>query len=165
MTGQGQRWVRSDGDSPAIRSRACALSFWRTTVDSTEQLQSSRILLFFNGSGNSVPHADGSRMGGLRFLRQDRAFHLQAQVANIISPARSIYICFGSGCITMIVTSSRYIRENGANDVTIKILYCGICHTDLHYARNDWGITMYPVVPGYSNRSRLFNSIVHSTLS
>lgn len=40
-------------------------------------------------------------------------------------------------------------RENGENDVTIEILYCGMCHTDLHYARNDWGITMYPVVPGY----------------
>ncbi|CAA3031281.1 probable cinnamyl alcohol dehydrogenase 6 [Olea europaea subsp. europaea] len=41
------------------------------------------------------------------------------------------------------------IRENGDNDVTIEILYCGMCHTDLHYIRNDWGITMYPVVPGH----------------
>ncbi|KAL2250001.1 UNVERIFIED_CONTAM: putative cinnamyl alcohol dehydrogenase 6 [Sesamum indicum] len=40
-------------------------------------------------------------------------------------------------------------RENGKNDVTIKILYCGICHTDLHHVKNDWGITMYPVVPGH----------------
>ncbi|XP_041021695.1 probable cinnamyl alcohol dehydrogenase 6 [Juglans microcarpa x Juglans regia] len=40
-------------------------------------------------------------------------------------------------------------RENGINDVTIRILYCGICHTDLHQARNDWGITMYPIVPGH----------------
>ncbi|XP_028071949.1 probable cinnamyl alcohol dehydrogenase 6 isoform X2 [Camellia sinensis] len=40
-------------------------------------------------------------------------------------------------------------RENGINDVTIDILYCGICHTDLHHIRNDWGITMYPVVPGH----------------
>ncbi|XP_022844275.1 probable cinnamyl alcohol dehydrogenase 6 [Olea europaea var. sylvestris] len=40
-------------------------------------------------------------------------------------------------------------RENGDNDVTIEILYCGMCHTDLHYIRNDWGITMYPVVPGH----------------
>ncbi|KAK4752821.1 hypothetical protein SAY87_021619 [Trapa incisa] len=40
-------------------------------------------------------------------------------------------------------------RENGPNDVTIKILYCGICHSDLHFAKNDWGITMYPVVPGH----------------
>lgn len=40
-------------------------------------------------------------------------------------------------------------RENGENDVTIKIMYCGMCHTDLHHVRNDWGITMYPVVPGH----------------
>ncbi|KAK6938989.1 Alcohol dehydrogenase, N-terminal [Dillenia turbinata] len=40
-------------------------------------------------------------------------------------------------------------RENGINDVTIKVLYCGICHTDIHYAKNEWGITMYPVVPGH----------------
>jgi cinnamyl-alcohol dehydrogenase len=39
-------------------------------------------------------------------------------------------------------------RENGVNDVTIEIMYCGICHTDLHFAKNDWGISMYPVVPG-----------------
>ncbi|KAL5700823.1 cinnamyl-alcohol dehydrogenase [Ranunculus cassubicifolius] len=40
-------------------------------------------------------------------------------------------------------------RENGVDDVTIDIMYCGICHTDIHHARNDWGITMYPVVPGH----------------
>lgn len=40
-------------------------------------------------------------------------------------------------------------RENGINDVTIQVLYCGMCHTDLHHVRNDWGITMYPVVPGH----------------
>ncbi|XP_071732044.1 probable cinnamyl alcohol dehydrogenase 6 [Rutidosis leptorrhynchoides] len=40
-------------------------------------------------------------------------------------------------------------RVNGVDDVTIKILYCGICHTDIHQAKNDWGMTMYPVVPGH----------------
>ncbi|KAJ4845637.1 putative cinnamyl alcohol dehydrogenase 6 [Turnera subulata] len=40
-------------------------------------------------------------------------------------------------------------RENGVNDVTIEILYCGICHTDIHFVKNEWGITMYPVVPGH----------------
>ncbi|KAK1262759.1 putative cinnamyl alcohol dehydrogenase 6 [Acorus gramineus] len=40
-------------------------------------------------------------------------------------------------------------RENGPEDVTIKILYCGMCHSDLHYLKNDWGITVYPVVPGH----------------
>jgi len=35
------------------------------------------------------------------------------------------------------------------NDVSIDILYCGICHTDIHFARNDWGRSLYPVVPGH----------------
>ncbi|KAI3960635.1 hypothetical protein MKX01_003809 [Papaver californicum] len=40
-------------------------------------------------------------------------------------------------------------RENGVDDVTIEVLYCGICHTDIHFLKNDWGITRYPVVPGH----------------
>lgn len=39
--------------------------------------------------------------------------------------------------------------ELAANDVVIEILYCGICHSDLHFARDDWGMTNYPVVPGH----------------
>lgn len=35
------------------------------------------------------------------------------------------------------------------NDVAIEILYCGVCHSDLHMARNDWGISLYPLVPGH----------------
>lgn len=35
------------------------------------------------------------------------------------------------------------------NDVEIDILYCGVCHSDLHTARNDWGGTIYPTVPGH----------------
>jgi uncharacterized zinc-type alcohol dehydrogenase-like protein len=34
-------------------------------------------------------------------------------------------------------------------DVEIDILFCGVCHSDLHFARNDWGMTQYPVVPGH----------------
>ncbi|XP_073059129.1 probable cinnamyl alcohol dehydrogenase 9 [Primulina eburnea] len=40
-------------------------------------------------------------------------------------------------------------RENGAEDVTIKVLYCGVCHSDLHNAKNEWGFTNYPLVPGH----------------
>ncbi|MCM4166328.1 NADP-dependent alcohol dehydrogenase C 2 [Arenibacter antarcticus] len=36
-----------------------------------------------------------------------------------------------------------------AKDVEIDILYCGVCHSDLHFARNDWGFSVYPVVPGH----------------
>jgi uncharacterized zinc-type alcohol dehydrogenase-like protein len=40
-------------------------------------------------------------------------------------------------------------REPRADDVVIDILYCGVCHSDLHMARNDWNNTVYPVVPGH----------------
>lgn len=35
------------------------------------------------------------------------------------------------------------------DDVLIEITHCGICHSDLHSARNDWGFTTYPIVPGH----------------
>ncbi|CAD6225050.1 unnamed protein product [Miscanthus lutarioriparius] len=41
---------------------------------------------------------------------------------------------------------SRWVQGDG--DVTIKVLFCGICHTDLHVIKNEWGNAMYPVVPG-----------------
>ncbi len=34
-------------------------------------------------------------------------------------------------------------------DVQLEILYCGVCHSDIHMARNEWGSTIYPVVPGH----------------
>lgn len=40
-------------------------------------------------------------------------------------------------------------REPGPRDVQIEILYCGVCHSDLHTARNEWKNTVYPVVPGH----------------
>lgn len=40
-------------------------------------------------------------------------------------------------------------REPGAHDVMIDILYCGICHSDIHQVRNEWGGSIYPMVPGH----------------
>ena len=40
-------------------------------------------------------------------------------------------------------------RHPAASDVQIQILYCGVCHSDLHFARNEWGFTQYPAVPGH----------------
>jgi len=40
-------------------------------------------------------------------------------------------------------------REPRPDDVSIEILYCGVCHTDIHFVENDWGMTVYPVVPGH----------------
>jgi uncharacterized zinc-type alcohol dehydrogenase-like protein len=40
-------------------------------------------------------------------------------------------------------------RELRPRDVQFEILYCGVCHSDLHMARNEWKQTIYPVVPGH----------------
>lgn len=40
-------------------------------------------------------------------------------------------------------------REPGDNDIQIEVLYCGVCHSDIHTVRNEWGGTIYPVVPGH----------------
>ncbi|KAM2554462.1 hypothetical protein TB2_018581 [Malus domestica] len=40
-------------------------------------------------------------------------------------------------------------RPRGDEDVRFKVLYCGMCHTDLHNIKNEWGISMYPMVPGH----------------
>jgi alcohol dehydrogenase (NADP+) len=40
-------------------------------------------------------------------------------------------------------------REPGPRDVLIDILYCGVCHSDIHQARDEWGGSIYPMVPGH----------------
>jgi uncharacterized zinc-type alcohol dehydrogenase-like protein len=40
-------------------------------------------------------------------------------------------------------------RDQRKNDVEIEIQYCGVCHSDLHQVRNDWGNSIYPMVPGH----------------
>ena len=40
-------------------------------------------------------------------------------------------------------------RNPKPHDVQIEILYCGVCHSDLHTVRNEWGGTIYPCVPGH----------------
>src|SRR5512145_4992 len=40
-------------------------------------------------------------------------------------------------------------RDPQPTDVAIDILYCGVCHSDLHTARNEWHNTVYPCVPGH----------------
>src|SRR6266436_7613673 len=40
-------------------------------------------------------------------------------------------------------------RDPGPHDVLIEILYCGICHSDIHQARDEWGGSIFPMVPGH----------------
>ena len=40
-------------------------------------------------------------------------------------------------------------REPGPHDVLIDILYCGVCHSDIHQGRGEWGPAIFPMVPGH----------------
>jgi uncharacterized zinc-type alcohol dehydrogenase-like protein len=46
-------------------------------------------------------------------------------------------------------------RQPGLQDVSIEILYCGVCHSDLHQVRNEWGVATYPLVPGHEIVGRI----------
>src|SRR5438045_272113 len=46
-------------------------------------------------------------------------------------------------------------RRPAPHDVEIEILYCGVCHSDLHTARNEWHGTIYPCVPGHEIVGRI----------
>lgn len=48
-------------------------------------------------------------------------------------------------------------RAPRADDVVIEILYCGICHSDLHHVHNDWGRGIYPMVPGHEIIGRVLS--------
>ena len=48
-------------------------------------------------------------------------------------------------------------RTLGTKDIQIEILFCGVCHSDLHTARNEWQNTVYPVVPGHEIVGRVIN--------
>jgi len=50
---------------------------------------------------------------------------------------------------TPLAPMSFHRRSPRPDDVAIEILYCGVCHSDIHQARNEWGIAVYPLMPGH----------------
>jgi uncharacterized zinc-type alcohol dehydrogenase-like protein len=46
-------------------------------------------------------------------------------------------------------------RAPGPKDIQIEILYCGVCHSDLHQVRNEWGNSIFPMVPGHEIVGRI----------
>ena len=52
-------------------------------------------------------------------------------------------------------------REVGAHDVQIEILYCGVCHSDIHQVRNEWGGSIFPMVPGHEIVGRVIKTGNH----
>ena len=47
-------------------------------------------------------------------------------------------------------------REPREHDVMIEILYCGVCHSDIHQVRDEWGGAIYPMVPGQTREQKGF---------
>ncbi len=62
-------------------------------------------------------------------------------------PATKSYAALSA--TTPLVPYSIDRRNPKPHDVQIEILYCGVCHSDLHFARNDWGMSVFPIVPGH----------------
>ncbi|GGF66320.1 oxidoreductase [Paracoccus acridae] len=54
-------------------------------------------------------------------------------------------------------------RDTGPHDVRIQIVYCGICHSDLHQVRSEWAGTLYPCVPGHEIVGRVTEVGAHVT--
>lgn len=57
------------------------------------------------------------------------------------------YAAYAAGAALEDFTFER--REVGPEDVAMDILFCGICHSDLHLVNNDWKMSQYPIVPGH----------------
>src|SRR4051812_24673096 len=54
-------------------------------------------------------------------------------------------------------------RKATPHDVEIEILFCGVCHSDLHTARNEWHGTVYPCIPGHEIVGRVVSVGEHVT--
>ena len=71
------------------------------------------------------------------------------QTANVQHDRVSTRAYAAQSSTTPVGPFSIHRREVGAHDVHIDILYCGVCHSDLHQVRNEWHNTVYPCVPGH----------------
>ena len=48
--------------------------------------------------------------------------------------------------------------EPGASDVQIEVMFCGVCHSDIHQVKNEWGNTVYPCMPGHEVVGRVVHA-------
>ena len=64
------------------------------------------------------------------------------------------YAAYSRGAtLTPYVFERRALRDN---DVAMEVLYSGVCHSDLHTVRDDWGWSYYPIVPGHEIIAKVF---------
>lgn len=70
-------------------------------------------------------------------------------MSSVITPTRTARSYAAQAATEALAPHVINRRELQPHDVAIDILYCGVCHSDLHQARNEWNNTTYPVVPGH----------------
>ena len=79
-------------------------------------------------------------------LAADLAFKLGLEIAPPMSKTHG----YAAQNATSIPTPFDFERrDTGAKDIVIDIQFCGICHSDIHQARNEWGGSIFPMVPGH----------------
>lgn len=74
------------------------------------------------------------------------AIIIMASSSNNITPARAFLVNSANAPFEAGVVPRRALLPE---DVSISIHYCGVCHSDLHMAKNHWGVSVYPMVPGH----------------
>ena len=87
---------------------------------------------------------------------------LSYQLRNFSSESRGQYKAkayAAAGAKSPLTPTTIPRRDPGEHDVQIEILFCGICHSDLHQVRNEWSVmpTVYPCVPGHEIVGRVTN--------
>jgi alcohol dehydrogenase (NADP+) len=63
--------------------------------------------------------------------------------------ARKVKAYSATSAASPLAATSIPRREPTDRDIQIEILFCGVCHSDLHFSRNEWGFTQYPAVAGH----------------
>jgi len=75
---------------------------------------------------------------------------MQAPTRGPATPSALASLGYAAQSATAPLAPFRFDRRTpGPRDVQIEILYCGVCHSDIHQVRNEWAGTTYPVVPGH----------------
>ncbi|KAJ8769378.1 hypothetical protein K2173_002582 [Erythroxylum novogranatense] len=109
-------------------------------------------------------------MGSQRHVRNSISLHISKKVFQVLSIILHLLILvklfklchesvreeishFLCAYICWIASNNEFkvivLRSTGHKDVKIKVLYCGVCHSDLHCVKNEWGISTYPLLPGH----------------
>jgi uncharacterized zinc-type alcohol dehydrogenase-like protein len=111
-------------------------------------------------------------------IRSSIAFFLDTSFRDSDTPNADIFWSFASSNSSTMIQAKGYaaqrVNENlapwnfqrrtvGPHDVQVRILYCGVCHTDLHKIRNNWGDGIFPMVPGHEIVGKIINTGSHAS--